>query len=270
MHKALRQMNLLLENAVSDITGKTGMAIIRAILRGERNPQKLARYRDPRCQHNEESIAKSLQGHYRDEHLFSLRQAVELQDIYQEKIRACDEAMERQLSTFAAQGDLANLPPTPKSKNKPRNAPAFDVRAHLYRITGVDLTRIDAIDESTALKILSETGTDMSRWKTEEHFSSWLGVSPGNKISGGKVLNTKTKSSANRATAALCMAAFTLSNSNSAWGAYSRRMRARLGAPKALTATTNWPVSSTVCSSTGPSTSIGSSTTTRNNTESAS
>jgi transposase len=236
MQKALRQMNLLLENVVSDITGKTGMLIIRAIVAGERDATKLAQHRDHRCKRSAEAIAKSLEGHFREEHLFALSQAVELYDIYQDKLRACDQAIERQLNTFDAQAEPADLPP-PKDKRKQGNALAFDVRTQLYRITGVDLTRIDGIDETTALKILAETGTDMSRWKTEKHFASWLGLSPGNKISGGKVLNTKTKPSANRAATALRMAAFTLANSKSALGAFYRRQRSRLGAPKAITAT---------------------------------
>lgn len=236
MQKALRQMNLLLDNAVSDISGKTGMQIIRAIIAGERNAKKLAQYRDHRCKRSVATIAKSLEGHYRDEHLFALSQAVELYDIYKEKLLACDLAIEKQISTFDSQATSTELHPV-KYKQKRGHALTFDVRTQLHRITGVDLTRIDGIDDTTALKILSETGIDMSRWKSEKHFASWLGLSPGNKISGGKVLNSKTKPSANRAAAALRMAAFTLSNSKSALGAFYRRLRARLGAPKAVTAT---------------------------------
>ncbi|MFC1602920.1 IS110 family transposase [Pseudomonadota bacterium] len=236
MQKALRQMNLLLDNVVSDISGKTGMQIIRAIIAGEHSPEKLAQYRDHRCKQSIETIAKSLEGHYRDEHLFSLSQAVELYDTYQEKLSACSHAIEQQINTFDALADPINLPPV-KNPRKQRNAMDFDVRTQLYRVTGVDLTRIDGVDETTALKILSEIGTDMDRWKTEKHFASWLGLSPGNKISGGKVLNSKTKPSANRAAVALRMAAFTLANSKSALGAFYRRQRARLGAPKAITAT---------------------------------
>jgi len=235
IQKALRQMNLLLDNVVSDITGKTGMLIIRTIVDGERDPHKLAQHRDRRCKRSEEEIAKSLEGHYRDEHLFALGQAVELYDIYHEKILACDHAIEQQIDTFDTES-TRDLPPGKKMR-KQGNAFAFDVRGQLYRITGVDLTRIDGIDETTALKFLSETGTDMSRWKTEKHFASWLGLSPGNKISGGKILNSKTKPSANRAAAALRVAAFTLANSKSALGAFYRRLRSRLGAPKAITAT---------------------------------
>jgi transposase len=234
MQKALRQMNLLLDNVVTDITGKTGMTIIRTILKGERDPNKLAAYRDRRCKKTEQAIAQSLHGHYREEHLFALRQSVELYDTYHAKILACDEAIEQQLKRFDAQGDPQQLP---AGKKKAANAPAFDVRGELYRMSGVDLTAIDGINDITALKVLAETGTDMSRWKSEKHFSSWLGLSPGNKISGGKILSSKTKPTTNRAAAALRMAAFTLSNSKSALGAYYRRMRSRQGAPKAITAT---------------------------------
>lgn len=235
MQKALRQMNLLLDNVVTDITGKTGMTIIRSIVKGERDPNKLAAYRDRRCKKTEQAIAQSLHGHYREEHLFALRQSVELYDTYHAKILACDEAIEQQLKRFDAQGDPQQLPAG--KKNKAANAPAFDVRGELYRMSGVDLTAIDGINDITALKVLAEIGTDMSRWKSEKHFSSWLGLSPGNKISGGKILSSKTKPTTNRAAAALRMAAFTLSNSKSALGAYYRRMRSRQGAPKAITAT---------------------------------
>ncbi len=230
-------MNLLVENVVSDITGKTGMAIMRAIVEGERAPEKLARHRDPRCKSTEEVIAKSLQGHYREEHLFCLGQAMELYDMYQDKLCVCDEAIERQLNAFAERADPAHLCATAKSRRKAKNTPGFDVRAHLYRVSGVDLTRIDGIDSSTALSVVSETGFDMSRWKTGKHFSSWLSLSPWNKISGGRVLTRRTKRSTNRAAAALRMAAFGLVNSKSALGAFYRRMRARVGAPKAITAT---------------------------------
>ena len=235
MQKALRQMNLLLDNVVTDITGKTGMTIIRAIVKGERDPTRLAAYRDRRCKKSEHAIAQSLRGHYREEHLFALRQSVELYDTYNAKILACDEAIEQQLTRFDAHGDPQRLPVG--KKKRAANAPAFDVRGELYRMSGVDLTAIDGVSDITALKVLCETGADMSRWKSEKHFSSWMGLSPGNKVSGGKILSSKTKPTTNRAAAALRMAAFTLSNSKSALGAYYRRMRSRHGAPKAITAT---------------------------------
>ncbi len=235
MQKALRLMNLLLENVVSDIKGLTGMKIIRAILAGERDPIKLAQFRDGHCKKSEKVIASSLVGHYRDEHLFSLRQAVELYDTYQAQIESCDHVIEAQLERMGSGNDRSEIPPTKKRKTK--SCPDFDVRGDLYRVIGVDLTQIDGLNEASVLKIVSETGTDVSAWPTEKHFASWLGLSPGNKITGGKILSSKTKPSANRAAEAFRMAAFGLFNSKSALGAYCRRQRARLGAPKAITAT---------------------------------
>jgi len=220
MQKALAQMNLQVHNVVTDITGVTGMRIIKAILGGERNPDVLAAMRDQRCKNSESTIARSLKGSYRPEHLFSLRQAVELYEFHQAKIADCDRQILEQLKSFDAQ-----------------DTPPANVGEALQRMSGVDLTSIDGIDTNTALKILAEIGTDMSRWKTAKHFASWLGLSPGAKVSGGKVLSSATKPVANKAAAALRMAAFTLFNSKSALGAYLRRQRARLGAPKAITAT---------------------------------
>jgi len=237
MQKALRQMNLLLDNVVSDISGKTGMTIIRAILSGERDPDKLAVYRDGRCKKSKEEISQSLHGHYRDEYLFALKQSLQLYDTYQEQIRDCDIEIEieKLLGKFDSKGDVNSLPSSKDKRSS--SAPAFDVRNELFRMTGVDLTKIAGISEFTALKVLSETGIDMSRWKSAKHFSSWLGLSPGTNVSGGKILSKKTKRTANRASSALRMAAFSLSNSKSALGAYYRRMRSRHGSPKAITAT---------------------------------
>ena len=241
MQKALRQMNLLLDNVVSDITGKTGMTIIQAIVDGERDPRVLAGRRDGRCKKSVADIAKSLKGNYRDEHLFSLRQAVELYDIYDQKISACDKALEQKLKSFDSKDNddskLSSEPDKPLKKRKSRSSPDFDVRSELKRISGVDLTEIDGIDENTALKIVSEIGTDISRWPSVKHFASWLGLCPGTKISGGKVLNKKSKRIPSAAATAFRMAAYTLTNSKSALGAYYRRMRGRHGAPKAITAT---------------------------------
>lgn len=226
MQKALAQMNLQLTNVVSDITGKTGMLIIKAILGGERNPLVLAALRDQRCKNSEETIARSLHGNYRPEHLFSLKQAVDLYGFYQGQIAECDQVILAQLATFdvASDSDNGNKPPT-------------TIEEALQRMSGVDLTKIDGIDSNSALKIIAEIGIDMNRWKSPKHFSSWLGLCPGTKVSGGKNLSGKSKQVANRAAATLRMAAFTLFNSKSALGAYLRRQRSRLGAPKAITAT---------------------------------
>jgi transposase len=235
MQKALRQMNLLLENVVSDINGITGMKIIRAILAGERNPAVLAKFRDKRCRRSEKIIAASLEGHYQEEHLFTLKQSVELYDFYQQQIACCDAAIQAQLDRMESKGNKDTLPPRKKPKTK--GGPDFDVRSELYRMTDVDLTQVDGLNETSVLKILAETGISTSPWPTEKHFASWMGLSPGNKITGGKILSGKTKPSANRAAAAFRMAAYGLSNSKSALGAFYRRQRARLGSPKAITAT---------------------------------
>ena len=237
MQKALRQMNLLLDNVVSDVTGKTGMTIIRSILSGQRNPEVLAKHRDANCKNSEEIIAKSLKGHYKAEHLFSLRQAVELYDFYQCQISACDQTIATTLDAIEGPENLDDLPPQKRSYRRKDKMLPFDARENLYNITGTDITKIDGVKETTALKIISEIGTDMSAWPTVKNFASWLCLSPGNKISGGKILSSKTKTSANRAAMAFRMAAFSLTKSKSALGAFYRRKRSQLGAPKAITAT---------------------------------
>ena len=178
MQKALTQMNVKLHHVIRDITGKTGMDIMEAIVKGERNPRKLARLRDPRIKADEKTIARSLRGHWRDEHIFELTQALELYRFYQDKIAECDREIEAQLERFEdhSPGDL----PAAKSgrRGSKGNAPRCDVWTHLYRMTGVDLTRIDGIDGFTALKVISEIGTDMTKWPSAKHFASWLGLSP--------------------------------------------------------------------------------------------
>jgi len=235
MQKALRQMNLLLDNVVSDITGKTGMKIIRSILHGERDPKTLAKNRDRNCKNSEEVIAKSLKGHYKKEHLFALQQAVDLYDFYQQQINKCEQVIVNLLGEMENPEDIHDS--SPKGKNLLKEDLQFNARESLLSITGVDITKIDGIKETTALKIISEIGTDMSAWPTVKNFTSWLGLSPGNKISGGKILSSKTKTSANRAASAFRIAAYSLSKSKSALGAFYRRKRSQLGAPKANTAT---------------------------------
>lgn len=239
MQKALSQMNLQLHNVISDITGDTGMRIIRAIVAGEQNPKLLANYRDRRCKNSLETIEKSLTGHYRNEHIFALKQALELYDVYRNKMTECDHKIEEQLSTFEEQivGEKSETRNKPrKSRSNCKNALSFDVKSHLIRITGVDLTAIPGIEASSALKIISEIGLDLSRWKSSKQFASWLGVCPGNKVSGGKRLSGKSKRTANYAASTLRIAASTLHQSQSALGAFFRRLKSRLGAPKATTA----------------------------------
>ena len=236
MQKALTQMNVKLQHVIRDITGKTGMDIIEAIASGERDPRKLARLRDPRIRADEATIAKSLQGHWREEHIFELAQAVELYRVYQDKIAECDREIEARLEQFEDRSD--GEPPAPNGKKRnQKNAPRFDVQSRLYRMTRVDLTRIDGVDGFTALKVVSEVGTDMTKWESAKHFASWLGLSPNNRITGGKVISSRTKANANRAAAALRLAANALHRSDSALGAFLRRKKAQLGAPKAITAT---------------------------------
>jgi hypothetical protein len=239
MQKALEQMNCKLTEVVSDINGKTGLGIIRALLAGERDPQRLACHRDRRCTHDQATIAKALEGHWRAEHLFALQQALDQYEFIQQQLRACETQIEACLQAFVPQVEVGSPRTTSAGKRRPRQrqAPSFDVHRYLEAMTGVDLTQIDGIDEVTALKVISEIGLDMARWPTGKHFASWLGLCPGNKLSGGKRYRMRSKPTANRAASALRLAAQGLVKSHSALGAYYRRMRARLGAPKAITAT---------------------------------
>lgn len=240
MQKAISQMNIQLHNVIGDTTGKTGLKIIRAIIQGERDAKVLANYRDYRCKNPLEIIEKSLKGSYRDEHIFSLQQAVDLYDYYHNKIQECDDRIEKELSKFETkkeitEEELSKLPRKRRSGNK--HAPRFNLQAHLIRLSGVNLTAIPGIDTYTGLKIISEIGLNMNRWKTGKQFASWLGICPGNQVSGGKQLSGKSKRTSNRVAAALRIAASTLYKSHSALGAFLRRLKSRLGSPKAITAT---------------------------------
>ena len=239
MQKALHLMNVQLTNVISDITGRTGMTIIRDIVAGERDPVKLAQYRDPRCHSSQTEIAKALTGNYRDEHLFALQQALELYDFYNHQIRVCDAEIEQKYTAFKPVIDVKvqPLPPAKKKKRRSGNAPEFDLRFYLYQITGVDLTQIDGLDALGVQKIIAETGVDMNCWPTVKHFTSWLTLAPHNDISGGKILKSRTLKSKNRAAQAFRMAAQSVSRSDSALGAFFRRLRAKHGGPKAITAT---------------------------------
>ena len=237
MQKAMAQMNVQLQHVISDITGITGMRIIRAIVAGERDRQKLAAMRDIRTKANEQTIAKALEGDYRPEHVFALKQSLELFDFYQKQISDCHQEIAshlRTLETKAEQGQT--LKPARTKKKKKRNQPAFNIREEAFRISGVDLTEIDGINESATLSLIAEIGVDMSRWQTEKHFASWLALCPNNKISGGKVLQRRTRKSASRARDILRLCGQSLMGSRSALGAYCRRMCMRLGEPKGITA----------------------------------
>jgi transposase len=234
IQKALAQMNVQLHNVISDITGETGLRIVRAVLAGERNATKLAALRHRGILASEEDIVRSLQGNWRDEHLFALRQAVTLYDAYTQALQDCEVAIAQQLDKLSRV--TVDEPAAPKRGRKP-SSQSHRLRLALHRAVGVDLTRIDGIDVSTALKVLAEVGFDLSRFKSAKHFASWLGLCPGTKISGGKVLSGASKRTANRLAQALRMAAMTLRRSQSALGAYHRRMLGRLDKAKAITAT---------------------------------
>ena len=250
MQKALTQMNIQLANVISDLSGWTGQRIVRAILAGERNPATLAALRHPGIHATEDTIAKSLEGTWQPDLLFVLQQEVALDDAYQQRITECDQALEQHLKSVADKGPATapNDQPSPTTPGEERrsgpkrrrkagsHAPQFDLGHELHRISGVDLTRIDGIDVGVAQTLISEVGCDMTRWATEAHFASWLGLCPDNRISGDKVLRKGTRHVINRAATALRLAATTLLRSQSYLGAPYRRLRARLGAPKAITA----------------------------------
>ena len=233
MQKALTQMNVQLANVISDVVGETGQKILRAIVAGERDGQVLAAMKDARIRASHAEIAKSLQGNWRTEHLFSLQQALAMFDFIGTQVAECDREIEEQLRALQT---YDGEPPEGKKKARTRNAPKFDLRTQLFKMCGVDLTRIDGINVTTAIAVISETGSDMSRFPTVGHFTSWLGLCPGTKITGGKVMSGKTKQVANRAAQALKLAVAALRSSQSALGAYFRRMCARMDKPKAVTA----------------------------------
>jgi len=238
MQKALMEMNLQLHHVVSDITGVTGMRIIRAIVAGERDLNVLASYRNVRCHASVETIKAALNGNDRPEHIFALTQSVDLYDFYQAKMLECDRNLEAMLDNLAADQDHnpSDLPRV-RTKTKQVGTPSFDVRAALFGVLGVDLTQIHGLGPSLSLKLVGECGTDLRAWPSAKHFTSWLCLAPGNKISGGKVLSSRTRRSSSRAAALLRLAAVTIGRSDTALGAFYRRLAARAGKSKAVTAT---------------------------------
>jgi len=243
MQKAMTEMNLQLHHVVADITGATGMRIIRAIIGGERNPSVLASMRDKRCHSSVETIEKALTGHYRAEHLFVLEQAVALYDVYQQKVAACDVQIESVMNALSSvrrrqEGATADRSVSPKPhRNRTANEPAFDVGGSLHTLLGKDLTRIDGVGPYLALKLVSECGDDLSAWPSAKHFTSWLSLAPNNKISGGKVLSSRTKRSGSRVASLLRLAAVSVGRTETALGAFYRRLSSRVGKAKAITAT---------------------------------
>ena len=239
MQKALDQMNVQLHHVLSDITGLSGMMILEAIIAGERDARTLARLRDVRVKASEETIVQALTGDYRPEHVFTLKQSHSGYRHYQKLIAACDREIEQQLKRFEARVNIKAQPLAPPKVRRKKlfgNEPNFDLRSHLYRVFGVDLTAVPGISVLTAHTILSEIGPDISKFPSASAFASWLGLCPHNDISGGKVLSTKTRRVKNRAAVAFRMAANALFRSQSPLGDFFRRMRARLGAPSAITA----------------------------------
>jgi len=237
MQKALMQMNVQLHHVVSDITGVTGLRILRAIVAGNRAPAELAQHRDVRCAASEETICQALTGNYRSEHVFALKQALELWDFHQAKIAECDSEIETVLTSLNAQRAAPEAPLPPVRHAKARNEPKFEVRSALYTLLGADLSQIHGFGPYTVLKLVAECGDDMTKWPTAKHFTSWLSLAPGNKISGGRVLSSKTRRSSNRAAALLRIAAVNIGKTQTALGAFYRRLAARTGKAKAVTAT---------------------------------
>jgi transposase len=240
MQKVLTEMNLQLANVISDLSGVTGMRILQAILEGERDAYKLAALAAPGIRASRKELAQSLEGHWREELLFVLRQTHDLYLTFLQNIRQCDGCIEAHLRTLEAKVDEVARPlPAARAKNrlpKRKHIPQFDLRAELYRVAGADLTLIDGINVQTAQVVISEVGVDMTRWPDEHHFSSWLGLAPHNDITGGKVIRRRTQKVLNRAARALRLAAQSLHHSHTALGAKYRRFRGRLTAPEAITA----------------------------------
>lgn len=238
MQKALTFMNIQLHHVISTVTGITGMKIIRAIVAGERDPGKLAAMRDVRCHASIETIRSALVGNYQPEHVFALKQSLALYDFYQQCIDECDAEIESAVAALNLDRPMPGTP-LPKARHRTRQPgdPNFDVRSAMYQLAGTDLTQIHGIGPYLALRLIAECGTDLSRWRTAKHFTSWLTLSPGCKISGGKVLSANTRKTSSRVTVDLRLAAVNVGKTNTALGAFYRRLAARIGKAKAVTAT---------------------------------
>jgi transposase len=238
MQKSLTQMNLQLHHVIADITGTTGLAILDAILAGQRDSAQLAALRDRRVKASEQVVAKSLVGDYRPEHLFTLKSALGLYRSYRQELLECDGEIERLLASFDSKNPSCDPAPAARPPRKAqRSEPSFDVGGQLRRILGVDLTALPGLGVVNVHTLFSEVGGDLSKFPTAKHFASWLGLCPDQRVSGGKVLSGRTRKVGSRAAYALRMAAYSAGKSHSALGDYYRRMRSRLGAPKAITAT---------------------------------
>jgi transposase len=239
MEKALLQMNLQLGQVLSDLTGKTGLAIVRAMVAGEHRPAELAKLRNGRCQHAQADLVKALTGHYRKEHLFALKQALAMFDSYSQRLQECDQEIAALLDEIKPilPSDLPPLPPDPKPNSHCKNAPSYDARAAMYDLTGIDLTAIPGINENLLQTILAEVGLDLSCFETVKHFCSWLGLAPHNAISGGRVLYSHTLKNHNRAGQCFRLAAQAVSRGKTVYSEFYRRVRARSGSKEAIVAT---------------------------------
>ena len=239
MQKALLQMNVHLRVVLSNLTGNTAMAIIRDIAQGNTDPQQLAKHRDPRCKATEEQIRSALSGHYRPEHIFVLKQNLDLYEALQQQIQACDTQIEAYLTELARSSPPPKvaLAPVPSRRKPSPNEPRFDIRTSLFQLCAADISQLDGFGPYNGLRLISEIGIDMSPWRTERHFTSWLTLAPNNRVSGGRLLSSRTQPAANRAAAILRMAAMSLTRTQTALGAFYRRLAVRIGKPKAITAT---------------------------------
>jgi len=239
MQKALELMNIKIHTVISDIDGKTGQLIIKAIINGERDPEVLADLRDKRIKASRETLIKSLEGYWTTEHIFTLKQCYELYCTHRQMIDECDRIIEEQLSIQIASKNQGVLPEIKNMKRKPsgKNKIQFNLTAYLFEILGINITEVVGINELSALSILSEVGTDMNKWKTEHHFTSWLGLAPNTKISGGKIISSKIKKKKHHAGQAFRVAANSLHSSNSPLGEHFRRLKAKVGKGKSVVAT---------------------------------
>jgi len=237
MQKVLEEMNVKLTEVVSDIVGQTGMKILRDIVRGVRDPVKLAKHRHELCKATKEQIAAALCGNWRPELLFALRQALKLYDVYQKQLQECEGRIEECLRAMEDKSKGAPLPPPPRQRKSQKNEVRFGARVLLFKMAGVDLTQIEGISATTALVILSELGVDLSAFPHEKNFVSWLGLCPQHRGSGGKIFKRRTRRGANRVARALRMAAQGCHHAKNALGAFYRRIQARCGGAKAVVAT---------------------------------
>jgi transposase len=239
MQKALTEMNLKLHTVLTDLSGQTGLRIVRSILDGERDPEQLAAHRDPRCHASHAEIVAALTGNYRAEHLFALRQNFAAYEFLLKQIAECDGEIEALLTTLAEQQPPPATPlPAARRRQVRKHQPQFDIRGPLHRLTGgADLSQIDSIGPQAALQIIAEIGTDMRRWPSEYHFASWTSLAPNNKISGGRLLSSRTPPSANRVATILRRCAMSVGKTSTALGAFYRRLAVRIGKAKAITAT---------------------------------